>query len=222
MRLSNRADFTIGLAAAICVCSATSTWCQDAAKQPKLNSEIKHCKRINDQRLRTRCEQEATSKTSPLVQQQETASETWQLGRTPSPSGGPDSISITKLANPIQSNQGISGLMLRCGEGASTAVLIVLTSALAVRTHPKVAVVAGATTTEFIATVVTPGALVLLPEKASALVEKTWQSVPELDVSITDNNHSLRGVIPLNDISTAIQTLQSNCPKAEGRAQRER
>jgi hypothetical protein len=56
--------------------------------------------------------------------------------------------------------------------------------------------------------------LVLLPEKASALLEKTWQSVPELAVSITDNNRSLRGVIPLNDISTAIQTLQSNCPKA--------
>jgi hypothetical protein len=77
-----------------------------------------------------------------------------------------------------------------------------------------VAVVAGATTTEFIASVVAPGALVLLPEKASALVEKTWQSVPELTVAIMGEHYSLRGEIPLADITTAIQTLQSNCPKA--------
>ena len=74
-------------------------------------------------------------------------------------------------------------------------------------------VVAGATTTEFIASVVPPGTLVLLPEKASALVEKTWQAVPELAVSIKDNNRALRGVIPLEHINNAMQTLQSNCPK---------
>ena len=94
-----------------------------------------------------------------------------------------------------------------------TNVLIVLAAPLPLRAHPKGIVVAGATTTEFIATVMPPGALVLLPEKASALVEKTWQSVPELTVSITDKNHALRGVIPLEDISNAMQELQSNCPK---------
>ena len=103
--------------------------------------------------------------------------------------------------------------MLRCAEGATTDVLIVLAAPLPPRTHPKVTVVAGATTTEFIATVMPPGALVLLPEKASALVERTWQSVPELAVSIADNNRVLRGVIPLEDISNAMQQLQSNCPK---------
>jgi len=55
--------------------------------------------------------------------------------------------------------------------------------------------------------------LVLLPEKASALVERTWQAVPELAVSIKDNIRALRGVIPLEGISNAMQTLQSNCPK---------
>ena len=103
--------------------------------------------------------------------------------------------------------------MLRCAEGATTDVLIVLAAPLPPRTHPKVTVVAGATTTEFIATVIPPGALVLLPEKASALVENAWQSVPELTVSITDKNRALRAVIPLEDISNAMQELQSNCPK---------
>jgi hypothetical protein len=103
--------------------------------------------------------------------------------------------------------------MLRCAEGATTNVLIVLAAPLPPRSHPKVIVLAGATTTEFIASVVPPGALVLLPEKASALVEKAWRAVPELAVSIKDNNRALRGVIPLKDISNAMQTLQSNCPK---------
>jgi hypothetical protein len=118
-----------------------------------------------------------------------------------------------RIANPTPSEQDVAGLMLRCAEGATTNVLIVLAAPLPPRTHPKVTVVAGATTTEFIASVVPPGTLVLLPEKASALIEKTWQAVAELAVSIKDNNRALRGVIPLEDISNAMQTLQSNCPK---------
>ena len=103
--------------------------------------------------------------------------------------------------------------MLRCGEGATTEVLVVLVEPLPARTHPKVTVVAGRTTTEFTGSVVTPGALVLLPEKASALVENAWQSAPELVVAIAENHRSLHGVIPLTDISTAMQTLESNCPE---------
>jgi hypothetical protein len=140
--------------------------------------------------------------------------ETWRLARTPNPAGGPDIISITKIVDSTRSDHDVAGLMLRCGEGATTEVLIVLTKPLPPRTHPQVTVVAGATTTEFTASVVTPGALVLLPEKASALVEDAWQSIPELAVAIAENDRSLRGVIPLADISTAMQTLQSNCPKA--------
>jgi hypothetical protein len=104
--------------------------------------------------------------------------------------------------------------MLRCAEGATTEVLVVLTKPLQLRTHPKVTVVAGATTTVFTASVVTPGVLVLLPEKASALVEHAWQSIPELAVAIAEDHRLLHGVISVADISTAMQTLQSNCPKA--------
>jgi hypothetical protein len=207
-----RAYFTFCIAAAICGFWLTSACCQEAAKQPKLNSEVERCRRINNEHMRMHCLEQIKSKVAPVPQQQPTASG-WQLARTPNPSGGPDSISITKIANPTPSEQDVAGLMLRCAEGATTDVLIVLAAPLPPRIHPKVTVVAGATTTEFIATVIPPGALVLLPEKASALVENTWQSVPELAVSITDNNRALRGVIPLQDISAAMQELQSNCPK---------
>jgi hypothetical protein len=161
--------------------------------------------------MRTHCFEQINSKAASVPQQQSTVSGIWQLARTPNPSGR-DSISITKIANPTPSEQDVAGIMLRCAEGATTNVLIVLTAPLPLRAHPKVIVVAGATTTQFIASVVPPGTLVLLPEKASALVEKTWQAVPELAVSIKDNNRALRGVIPLEDISNGMQTLQSNCP----------
>jgi hypothetical protein len=163
--------------------------------------------------MRTHCLEQIKSKAAPVPQQLPIASGTWQLARTPNASGGRDSISITKIVNPTPSEEDVTGFMLRCAEGATTNVLIVLAAPLTLRTHPKVIVAAGATTTQFIASVVPPGTLVLLPEKASALVEKTWQAVPELAVSIKDNNRTLRGVIPLADISNAMQTLQSNCPK---------
>jgi hypothetical protein len=208
-----RAHFTFCIVGAICAFWLSSACCQEAAKQPKLSSEVERCRRINNEHMRVHCLEQINSKAAPVPQQQPTASGTWQLARTPNPSGGPDSISITKITNPTPSEQDVAELVLRCAEGATTDVLIVLAAPLPPRSHPKVTVVAGATTTELIATAIPPGALVLLPEKASALVEDTWQTVPELTVSITDKNRALRGVIPLEGISKAMQELQSNCPK---------
>jgi hypothetical protein len=216
--LSTRSRFTFGLAAAICIywmIAANSALCLDTKKPAKLNSEVEHCRKIKDERARMRCYQEGNSKVSTsFSQQQPLGPGAWQLSRAPNPAGGPDSISMTKIVDPARSGQDIAGLTLRCAEGATTEVLVVLIEPLPLRMHPKVTVVAGANTTEFIGSVVTPGVLVLLPEKASALVEGVWQSIPELAVTIAENNRSLRGVIPLADITTAMQTLQSNCPEA--------
>lgn len=217
-RLFTRSRFRFSLAAAIStywMIAATSVLCQDSRKPAKLNSEAEQCRSTKDAGVRMRCDEKKNSG-APTHQSQQPPVEpgTWQLARTPNPSGGPDSISITKIVDTSRSDQDIAGLMLRCGEGATTEVLVVLTEALPLRMHPKVTVVAGAKTTEFIGSVVTPGALVLLPEKASALVEDAWQSIPELAVVIAEKNRSLHGVIPLADINTAMQTLQSNCPKA--------
>jgi len=192
----------------------TPTISRETEKPAKLNTEVEHCRSIKDEQARKRCYEQANSSASPSPSSEPG---TWQLARTPNPAGGPDSISITKITDAGGSDHDIAGLMLRCGEGATTEVLVVLAESLPPRTHPKVTVVAGATTTDFTGSVVTPG-VVLLPEKASALVEHTWQSTSELTVSITANRRSLHGVIPLNDIGTAMQTLQSNCAEtAHGR-----
>ena len=187
---------------------------RDSEKPVKLNSDGEHCRGIKDERAQKRCHEQENSSVSPRLSQPHPIEPgTWQLARTPNPAGGPDSISITRITDTDESDHDIAGLMLRCGEGATTEVLVVLVEPLPARTHPKVTVVAGRTTTEFTGSIVTPGALVLLPEKASALVENAWQSVPELAVAIAENHRSLHGLISLANIGAAMQTLQSNCPE---------
>ena len=207
-----RTHFALALAAAICIHATIAARSQDSAKS-KVKNDVEHCRIIKNELMRRRCYEETNPKPAPP---KELSPESWQLTRTSNPLGGPDSISITKNVNATPP-QDISGLMLRCAEGATTEVLVVLAASLLPRAHPKVTVVAGSTTSEFIATVVAPGALVLLPEKASALLEQTWQSVPKLTVSIAESKRSLQGVIPLDDIGSAMQTLQSNCPTAAHR-----
>jgi hypothetical protein len=205
----------IGGSAVICaawIIAPDSAICQDARKTATLSSQ--HCQSAKKDPARTACKDGNSGGPTHLSQQQPPIDTgTWQLTRTLNPAGGPDTISISKIADATRSDHDVAGLMLRCGEGATTEVLVVLIEPLLPRTHPKVTVSAGPTTTEFTGSVVTPGALVLLPEKASALVERAWRSIPELAVAISEGRRSFHGVIPLADITTAMRTLQSNCLK---------
>ncbi len=207
----------LGGSAAICAAwtiAPSSAVCQNVRKTAKPINEAQHCQPTKKESALMPCYKERiVGGPVRLSQQQPIEPGTWQLARTPNPAGGPDSISITKIADSSRSDHDVAGLMLRCGEGATTEVLVVLIEPLRPRMHPKVTVLAGATTTEFTGSVVTPGVLVLLPEKASALVEHAWQSISELAVVITEDRRSFRGVIPLADIGSAMQTLQSNCLK---------
>ena len=206
----------LGGSAAICaawIIALDSAICQDARKTAKLSSEVQHCQSAKKGPARMLCKEANSSGPTHLSQQPSVETGTWQLNRTTNPAGGPDTISISKIADAARSDHDVAGLMLRCAEGATTEVLVVLIEPLPPRTHPKVTVSAGPTTTEFTASVVTPGALVLLPEKASALVEHAWRSIPELAVAISEPRRSLHGVIALADIGTAMRTLQSNCLK---------
>jgi hypothetical protein len=187
-------------------------FCEDSKKPAKQSSETNDCQLTKGEKTRKHCSGEGKASTAESASPQDSADgPAWQLARRPSPGGGPATISITKIME--SSEEDVTGLMLRCGEGASTAVLVVLSKPLGLRAHPKVTVAAGSMTSEFIASVTAPGTLVLLPEKASALVEQAWQAVPELAVTIAEDKRSLHGVIPVGDIGVAMKTLQSNCQK---------
>src|SRR5262249_28190341 len=136
-----RTNFTFALAIAICIQGTVVARCQQSAKA-KLKNEVEHCKRIKNELMRAHCYEETNPKPAPPNEQPTVSS--WQLARTQNPSGGPDSISITKTVHTTPP-QDISGLMLRCAEGATTEVLVVLDASVPPRTHPKVTVVAGST-----------------------------------------------------------------------------
>jgi hypothetical protein len=141
-----------GIAIAIFAALIASTVAagQDSEKPAKLNGDAEHCKGIKDERAQKRCHGQENSGVPPsLLQPQPVEPGIWQLTRTPNPAGGLDSISITRITDATGSDHDIAGLMLRCGEGATTEVLVILVQPLQARTHPKVTVVAGRNTTEF-------------------------------------------------------------------------
>ena len=63
-----RAHCTSCIAAAICAFWLTSACCQEAAKQPKLNSEVERCRRIINEHMRTHCLEQINAKAAPVPQ----------------------------------------------------------------------------------------------------------------------------------------------------------
>jgi hypothetical protein len=121
-----------------------------------------------------------------------------------------------RTADIVKSDIDLAGLMLRCAQN-NFEVIVVLVRPLPPRAHPKVTVGTGGSSVEFTATVVPPGAEVLLPADASALASGPWQAAPELSVQIAavegdEPSAAVQGIIPLAGLGNAIPLLLSNCP----------
>jgi len=63
----------------------------------------------------------------------------------------------------------------------------------------------------FEVSVLPSGAALLLPEDAMALANGPWQSQIDLPIRIEDGDTTIRGVVPLSGLSTALQTLTASC-----------
>jgi hypothetical protein len=189
------------------------------------DSNFERCRAIIEDAARLRCYEAATSNPgkAPLPQNPSpTPGPTvgpgtgpWRLVRTSNPAGGREAVSVMKTADLTKSDIDFAGLMLRCGDG-NIEVLIVLVRPLPPRAHPKVTVTVGSKTTEFIATVVPPGAEVLLPQEASFLASGPWQAAAELAVEVgavegDDQPTPIQGVISLAGLGAALARLQANC-----------
>jgi hypothetical protein len=135
----------------------------------------------------------------------------WRLVRTPNPTGGREAVSITRTADVSKSDLEFAGLMLRCGE-TSVEVLIVSVRAFSPRAHPKLKITVGSANMEFVASVVPPDVLLLLPRDATALASGAWQAATELAVTIEDEQRPIHGVVPLVGLGHALALLRSNCP----------
>jgi hypothetical protein len=173
------------------------------------DSESEHCRTITDSAARLRC-YEATSNRSN--KQQPSTAGAWRLVRTPNPAAGPDAVSIMHTADVSRSDLDLAGLMVRCGEG-TTEVLIVLVRPFAPRAHPKVTIgVVGSNPLELTASVAAPGLLLLLPPEANRLAAGPWQNAPELTIAVADEHAPIQGVVPLAGLGIALSELWQNCP----------
>jgi hypothetical protein len=196
----------VPLAAIAFALSTGASPAQDLDQAKRLDA----CRTIQDSAARLRCFEDAASALSGGRPPAPSGSmEGWRLVRTPNPAGGKDAVSVMHTADLLRSDQDLAGLMIRCGT-AGNEVLIALISPLPPRARPQVAL--GGSPTPLEATVVPPGAAILLPSQASALANGPWQSLDELSVRIINGGAVINGTIPIKGLPTALQTLRANCP----------
>lgn len=134
----------------------------------------------------------------------------WRLLRTINPRGGSDAISITHVADPNQSDLDLVGLMLRCAD-TGVEVLIVVVQPFRLQDRPSVSFNFAGKSVGFEATVVPPGMMILLPGEAGRLATGSWQSLSELAVKIDNAQVTIRGIIPISGLPSALQLLMATC-----------
>jgi hypothetical protein len=134
----------------------------------------------------------------------------WRLVRTPNPYGGAAAISIMRTAEMARSDPGLAGLTVRCSEHGAE-VLIVLLRAFTPQARPQVVLSADGTVTRVQATVASPGAALLLPQEAAALVNGPWRSAKELSIKVEDPEGVTGGVVSLAGLGQAYRVLIANC-----------
>ena len=134
----------------------------------------------------------------------------WRLLRTANPRGGPDAISMSHTADTLRSDLELAGLMLRCSEKGPDVVIVVV-SPFPPRAHPRVTIGADGKELQFEASVVSPGAELLLPAEAAHLAAGAWQSAHELVIKVSSQDQSFGGVIPIDGLGEAFVKLSASC-----------
>jgi hypothetical protein len=133
----------------------------------------------------------------------------WRLVKTRDPRGGPDAVSVLHAADTAKSDLNFAGLTFRCGQTGIETLLIVL-NPLVRGTRYSVSVKSGSAETQFEATALQGGEVLLLPPSATALAGGSWQVVPELSVDIAGPS-PIRGSVPLGGLSGALSALSQSC-----------
>lgn len=148
---------------------------------------------------------------SEAVDNQSANAGNWRLLRTANPKGGPDAVSMSRTADMTRSDLDLAGMMLKCGEHGTEIVIVALTP-FAPRARPEITISALGKEWQFSASVVPPGAELLLPADATRLAAGPWQSAHELSVHVKSQDRSFGGVIPIDGLTAAFASLSVNCP----------
>jgi hypothetical protein len=143
----------------------------------------------------------------------------WRLLRAPNADGWP-TAAMTHTADMIRSDVDLAGLMLLCEDGSVQAsaasdvakVIIVVVTPFAPHANPNVTIRTADNEWQFEGSIVPPGAELLLPPAATALVRGPWLKAHELAIRISWQKRSFGGVIPIDGLAGALATLATNCP----------
>lgn len=135
----------------------------------------------------------------------------WHFVRTRNPRGDAEAASIMHTADTSRSDLDFAGLMIRCRQGG-TEIVIVLIRSFPFRAQPTVIIGQPGHETQFKATVAPPGTAILLPGDAAPLVSNSWHALKDLFIRVADGQNTIQGVVPLEGLQTAFKVLVANCP----------
>ena len=135
----------------------------------------------------------------------------WHFVRTPNPRGNNEAVSIMHTADTSRSDLDFAGLMVRCREGG-TEVVIVLLRPFPFRAKPMVVLGQSGHESQFKATVAPPGTAILLPGDAALFVGSTFGRLDDLFIRVADGQNTIQGVVPLEGLQAAFKVLVANCP----------
>lgn len=140
------------------------------------------------------------------------SSSIWKFSRTQGPKEGESFAAITKTADTAQSDPDFAGLIVRCAPKGKIDVLVALIRPFPPRSRPNVTIAAstgGTLTVE--ASMAAAGAAVLLPDEVSAFAAGKWQTTPSLSVVVKESDSEIKGLVSLNGLREAYQSLLANC-----------
>jgi hypothetical protein len=134
----------------------------------------------------------------------------WRLVRTTYPDGRDEAVSIMHTADALRSDPDFAGLTVLCGQHGLE-ILVILIEPFPPRSRPSITLGAAKNEIHFEASVVPPGAAILLPDDAVALAKGPWQTLQELPITVELGKTTIRGVVPLSGLGAALQTLMAGC-----------
>jgi hypothetical protein len=170
------------------------------------------CKVIENDQARLDCLKKLLPKSSTDAAPSEDGAATWRLIRTSRPNGAADTVAIMRPADTSQSDPDLAGLIIRCQERPGLEVALALIRPVPPRSKRDVVVNSGTAEAVLHAESSLVGTALVLPIDATAFTTGPFRELKNLSVRINDPGSEIRGVIPLDGISSAIARLSTNCP----------
>jgi hypothetical protein len=198
---------TLAVAVVATMVAAATAMAQQGERNPAdIAPSAERCVGLPDGAARIACYQQALGPGAASSR----PTDAWRLVRSRDPRGGPDAVSMMRTADTAASDLDLAGVMLRCGEQGPQMRVVVLTP-FPLRARPEVVIATAASELRFDATVVPPGAELLLPTDPAVLAAGPLRAVRQIAIRINEAGSTIKGNVVIEGLGTALATLSANC-----------